>query len=366
MANAPSSSDPYAFERARELLSKGAVAEAATLLKPLIESGHGGLLARLQFARALTASNAVEEALAVARETALLFPSAAAAALGLGEMLLLAGHLSTAIAEFQRALRIDPALNEARYLVGAAWLEAGEPDRALKEFQSIPSEEAPPGLAARIAEAEQMRRAARSNARYVRHLFDQFSSDYDARMLEQLGYSAPCILRELAVFVIPDATGRSLDILDLGCGTGLAALEFADLAQRIDGIDLSPTMIEKARARDLYTELAVGDVEALPHRSTYDLIIAADTLVYLGDLAPVFTSARNALRPGCFFLFTVEKQESGTFALGPKRRWRHAEGYLRTTAQACGLDTVGVLACTPRSESGAPVEGLALALRKPF
>jgi predicted TPR repeat methyltransferase len=366
MANAPSSSDPNAIERAGELLTKGAAAQAAILLKPLIENGCGGLFARLQFARALSACGAIDEALAAARETALLFSNAAPAALGLGEILLANHQLPTAIAEFQRALRIDPNLSEARFLLGKTWLQAGEPEKALQQLQSIPPADSLTGLPDLVSEAEQMQRAARSNPRYVRHLFDQFSSDYDARMLGQLGYSAPRILRELATLVMPEVAECSLDILDLGCGTGLAAHAFSDLARQIDGVDLSPAMIKKAAARDLYTELTVGDVETLPHRCRYDLIIAADTLVYLGDLAPVFTASQNALRRGGFFLFTVEKNEAEEFALGPKRRWRHSENYLRRMAQASDLQVGGMLACVPRTEAGVPVDGLAVALRKPL
>ncbi len=365
MANVCSAADPDALEHAKYLLRSGNAAEAAALLGPLIDRG-GGLFARLQFARALSASNAREEALAVARDTALLFPGVAVAALGLGETLLAAGQLPTAIAEIQRALRIDPNLKEARYLLGKAWLEAGEPEKALQELQAIPRTESPPGLPALLAEAEQMRRAARSDARYVRHLFDQFSADYDSRMLSQLSYLAPQILRELAAPVMSAVSGHSLDILDLGCGTGLAAVAFADLARRMDGVDLSPAMIEKARARRLYAELTVGDIEALPHRSACDLVLAADTVVYLGDLALLFASVRDALRAGGFFLFTAERQEGEDFALGPKRRWRHSENYLRHIAQACGFETTGIIGCTPRSEAGMPVEGLAVALQKPF
>ena len=53
-----------------------------------------------------------------------------------GEALLAAGQLPTAIAEFQRALRIDPAVDEARCMLGRAWLEAGEPDKALEAFRA--------------------------------------------------------------------------------------------------------------------------------------------------------------------------------------------------------------------------------------
>jgi predicted TPR repeat methyltransferase len=359
-----SSDDPLA--RAKALLGDGRASEAAGALQLLIESGRAGLLARLMYARAVGEAGEPQAALGAARETALMFPGIAAVALSLGEALLRAGHIPIAIAEFQRALRIDPQLAEARFLLGCAWLEAGEPDKALQAFHEIPAEAAPPELRDKFAEAEQMRALARSNARYVRHLFDQFATDYDARMLGQLAYSAPRILRELACLVNPDLQPGSLDILDLGCGTGLTGLEFRGLARWLDGIDLSPSMIEKARARGIYDELAVADVENLTGaQERYDLVLAADTLVYLGDLRATFASVSTQLKPPGFFLFTVEKETEGNgFLLGPKRRWRHSENYLRGEADRLRYTVAGLVNCSPRKEAGVPVEGYAVALQK--
>ncbi len=206
-----------------------------------------------------------------------------------------------------------------------------------------------------------MKDRPRSDAGYVRHLFDQFSADYDARMIGQLGYQAPQILRALFDLVMP---GRDrLAVLDLGCGTGLTGVVFRDVAARLDGIDLSPAMVEKARARNLYARLLVGDIEsALDGTQRYDLLLAADTLVYLGDLEPVFERARRNLRNNGFFLFTVESKHGEGFELGPKRRWRHSEAYLRELAARTGFDVAGFMAAVPRHEANHPVEGFAVAL----
>ncbi len=356
------SNDFDPLEDAEKLIAGGRAGEAATLLGKYIANGRGGVLARITLARALLLADKVTGALEAARETAQLYPGVAGAAVALGETLLAAGKLPLAIAEFQRALRIDPELTEAVFLLGSAWLEAGEPERALREFARIPGYEPAELLAARIAEAEALKATARSNPRYVRYLFDQFSSDYDARMTGQLAYRAPAILRELAALVLPGRQG--FDILDLGCGTGLAGAAFADCAARLDGIDLSPQMIEKARARGVYTDLAVADLETYleePGRA-YDLIVAADTLVYLGDLARVFAGVRRRLKEDGVFLFTVEKKEGEGFELGPKRRWRHSEAYLRAAAAAAGLDVTGLIAGSPRNEANVPVDGFAVAL----
>jgi predicted TPR repeat methyltransferase len=350
---------PDLVAEAEALIAEGRAGEAAELLRKRIESGRGGLLLHLLYARALLANGDLADGLDQACQTARLYPEAAPAALGLGEALLACGQLPTAIAEFQRALRLDPDLGAARLALGSAWLEAGEADKALQAFAALEPQTV--GLAEKIAQTEAMRTRPRSDAGYVRHLFDQFSADYDARMRSQLAYRAPEILRELADLTLADR--KQLAILDLGCGTGLSGAAFQDLAARLDGIDLSPAMLEKARARRLYDALTVGDIENLPATAAYDLVLAADTLVYLGDLGPVMRSVAGTLKPGGTFLFTVEKKDGEGFELGPKRRWRHSEPYLRALAEAQEFQIMGLVHCTPRLEAGHAVEGLAVALR---
>jgi predicted TPR repeat methyltransferase len=347
---------------AEDLIAQGRAKEAATLLFDLIEEGRGGLLARFTLARALLAANDAGEAVRVARETALLNPSVAMAAVSLGEALWVAGALPTAIGEFQRALRLDPSLDEARFGLGRAWLDAGEPEKALEAFEEV--ESASDELKSAVGQAEAAKDQPRSDARYVRHLFDQFSTDYDSRMRGQLGYRAPEILREMASMVLLQQS--RLSILDLGCGTGLAGVVFKPMAARLDGVDLSPAMIEKARALGIYHALAVADIESGlgTFNRQYDLILAADTVVYLGDLGRLFAGITNCLADDGMFLFTVEKKDGGGFERGPKRRWRHSESYLREAATHAHLNISGLIACSPRMEAGVPVDGLAVALSR--
>ena len=344
------------IEAAEALIAAGKPDAAARELRARLDAGRGGLLARLTLIKALLAAGARDAALAEAREVVALHPQVAVAVLALGEALLAAELLPTAIAELQRALRLDPDLARARALIAQAWLKAGEADKALDALHELDD---PPAMM--IAAAQAMKTAARSDPGYVRHLFDQFSADYDTRMIGQLGYAAPQILLGLAEMVMP---GREqLSIFDLGCGTGLAGLAFRPLATRLDGVDLSPAMIEKARTRGIYDHLDVADLESALAATgpAYDLILAADTLVYLGDLACVFRAAHGRLSPDGFFLFTVEQAAAG-FELGPKRRWRHGETYLRDLAHDSGLTVAGLVAATPRHEAGQPVPGFAVAL----
>jgi predicted TPR repeat methyltransferase len=354
MASAFSGIDPIA--EAEDLIARGEAAAAATQLRDRLASGRGGLLARLTLVKALLAADDLDGALDEAREAASLNPGVAVAALTLGEALLAKGLLPASIAEMQRASRLDPALERPRFLTARAWLEAGESANALAIFESL---EPSPERDRLIARARAIATAPRSDPGYVRHLFDQFSADYDNRMLGQLGYAAPQILKDLADLVTP---GRDkLRVLDLGCGTGLAGSLFKSRAAHLTGIDLSPAMIEKARARDVYDSLIVGDIETMLS-GEYDLILAADTLVYLGDLKPVFAAVAAHLAPGGVFLFTTEAKDGPGFELGPKRRWRHGEAYLRDAAKTAGLSVAGLVSASPRTEAHQPVPGFAVAL----
>jgi len=357
------------IEAAEALIASGRAQDAARDLRARLEAGRGGLLARQTLIKALLAAGDADAALAQAREAVSLNPDAAVAVLALGEALLAAEALPAAIAELQRALRLDPGLVRAREQIAAAWLKAGEADKALENLRSL---ENPP--AEMIAACEAIKAAPRCDAGYVRHLFDQFSADYDQRMIGQLGYAAPQILFDLAALVMPGRIGASakagatikqgLAILDLGCGTGLAGAVFKPLASLLDGVDLSPAMIEKARLRNIYDRLEVADLETSAPAVRYDLILAADTLVYLGDLKPVFEAAHARLCPDGYFLFTVEKAEGDGFELGPKRRWRHSENYLRGMAERAGFGIAGLVAAAPRREANRPVEGFAVALAR--
>jgi len=343
------------LEEARALMDCGCAAEAAAVLRERLAAGRGGALARITLVEALLQAGDGPGALAEAREASSLHPNIGVTLMWFGVALMAEGQLPAAIAELQRALRLDPESREARQFLARAWLNAGEADKALEALQYADNDDL-------RAEAEAIKAAPRSDPRYVRHLFDQFSADYDRRMRENLSYAAPEMLRDLFGLVLPGREG--LSILDLGCGTGLAGELFRPLARRMEGVDLSPAMIGKARERNIYDHLAVADIETLLALDgpAYDLILAADTLVYLGDLAPVFSGAAARLAPEGCFLFTVERAEGDGYELGPKRRWRHGETYLRDLAQQAGFAVAGLVAAAPRREAGVPVDGFAVAL----
>ena len=117
-------------------------------------------------------------------------------------------------------------------------------------------------------------------------------------------------------------------MLDAGCGTGLAGLAVRDLAGYLAGFDLSPRMVQKAEARGLYDALWVGDLvdSILARRDTFDLVLAADVLVYVGDSGPGHGGGclLFAGRAGVF-AFTCERGPGDGFDLHEGRRFAHGE-----------------------------------------
>lgn len=346
------------------LIAAGRADEVVARCEGLLKANRAGILTRVALGRALVALGRASQAIEVLREASLLSPDTAEVVLAFGEALAANDALPAAIGEFQRAARLAPNDGRPHWQIARLWLAAGEPDKAGAEADIAAQlggadDQA---VAALRAEAARMRVAERADAGYVRTLFDQFAADYDTRMRGRLGYAAPGILRELAGFLIdPDA---QFDVLDLGCGTGLSGIAFKPIARHLVGIDLSPRMLEQARALRIYDALFIGDVENLPPetRGPFDIAIAADVLVYLGDLQTLFAAVRARLKGGGLWLFTTERGERD-FECGPKRRYRHSEAYLRALAEAHGFDVTSLVECVTRYEAGEPVASWAAAFR---
>lgn len=91
------------------------------------------------------------------------------------------------------------------------------------------------------------------------------------------------------------------DVLDLGCGTGTLSLLAAEQGHRVTGVDLSPAMIDLARAKLAGRDAAflVGDAAAPPvGEQRYDVVLVRHVLWTLPDPARVLRHWRGLLRPG--------------------------------------------------------------------
>jgi predicted TPR repeat methyltransferase len=206
---------------------------------------------------------------------------------------------------------------------------------------------------------------------FVRGLFDQYADMFERHLVEVLKYRAPQLLHEAVRNALDGSAQASLDIGDLGCGTGLCGPLFKSIARTLVGVDLSARMIHEARQRKVYDELLVEELtHFLTNRSDrFDLLIAADVLLYFGDLSSVLRAAQQALRGGGFLAFTLEKQDDNLdgagYRLHPTRRFTHTIGYVRSSLQIAGLTEISTAEATLRTNSGQDVPGWVIVAQRP-
>jgi predicted TPR repeat methyltransferase len=201
--------------------------------------------------------------------------------------------------------------------------------------------------------------------RHVRRLFDQHAPRFDESLLQRLDYRAPQLLLD-AVTAAAGSAGRPARfaaILDLGCGTGLAGAAFRSAVDRLTGVDLSAAMIDEARRKAIYDRLETGELVGFlaaeaAAEARYDLVVAADVLVYVEDLAVVAAAVRRVLAQGGLFGFTVETHPGDGVLLRESLRYAHGAAHVRAAMAGAGLALARLTEVSTRTEKGEPVAGL--------
>ena len=200
---------------------------------------------------------------------------------------------------------------------------------------------------------------------YVKDLFNQYADRFNTHLVDVLNYDVPQLLASLTDKY---AQGNQLITLDLGCGTGLCGQYLRARSTSLTGVDLAQKMLDKAAQLNLYDELICAELNEFlrAYSKTADLIIAADVLVYLGDLLPLFSAIARVLSAGGYFCFSVEESEANQhpYILQISSRYAHSEQYLRNLAAQCGLNVMEMNQHTGRLENQQRNKALIVLLQK--
>jgi predicted TPR repeat methyltransferase len=255
----------------------------------------------------LSRQGKLDEAAVAFRRALFLNPDFAAAHRNLGNTFSAQGKTHEALACFREATRLNPEDYTARHMVTA--LSGDKP-------------KSPPG-------------------QFVIGLFNQYAACLDNHLVRGLGYQVPAKLRR-ALDVCLRVETPFRNAVDLGCGTGLSGLEFLKITERLSGVDLSPHMVEKARQKNIYDVLHVHDIyEFLTEtKEQYDLFIAIDVFVYLGDLLGIFHAVRKRALPGAIFLFSTESWKGDSYTLRETGRYAHSRHYIAVLARENNFELV--------------------------
>ena len=264
----------------------------------------------------------------------------------------------------RQVLELAPHFAAAHALLGRALIAMGEAEAAVVPLQQALALEPDDALGVRLdlARLGRLPPEAAITEGYVRALFDDYAPQFERHLVRNILYRGP----ELIADALRRAASRRFRAfrfrraLDLGCGTGLVAQALHGVCDVIEGVDLSPRMLAKAAKANLYADLHEAELVAfLSARAAgeADLVVAADVLVYMADLAPVFREARRVLARDGFLAFTVQAHAGEGVVLGEDARYAHGEAYLREALAAAGLTLVLLERVSTREDRGEPVPG---------
>jgi predicted TPR repeat methyltransferase len=268
-----------------------------------------------------------------------------------------------ALASFARVLALDPTRFDAWSGSGTLLRELGRLDEAAHAFREALRHGADPGLHAYYLASVAGGAAPPTAPRdYVQTLFDDYAESFDRHLVAGLRYQAHTRLVDELIAV---DRGPYRHALDLGCGTGLCGPLLRPLAERLTGLDLASRMLAKAATLAVYDALVQADAVDYLRRTDarFDLVVATDVFIYIGDLAPVFAAVRATMDRGVF-CFTAEELApgDGDFQLLPSLRYAHTEVSLRRLADAHGFAPIAIARGPVREDAQRTIPGLFVCL----
>ena len=351
----------------RERRLVGALFRDAADIDALIELG--GLLSE---------QNRDREAADVYRQALTLHPEHSIALLKLGSLLhSYPAFRDEAIALLARVLSLDATVTDAYRPLAWSLAQSDRSSDAISVLRkwcaAAPDDPAATHLLAAYSGEAVPERASDA---FVQQTFDRAADQFDVYMRNTLQYRAPELLAEHLGSLLPKAAHASLDVLDIGCGTGLSAPLLRPWARRLVGVDLSSGMLAKAREGGRYDVLDAAELTAYLrhcHRRSegFDVLFGADTLIYFGSLEAVFARAFAALRGGGWLAFSLEQiaqqsvERTHHYVLTRSGRYQHSARYVREALKNAGYLEPHMNAARIRSESNEPEVGLVIAAMKP-
>lgn len=351
------------------LKEMGRYAESESQYRLVIQMQPENAKAFNNLGAVLRAQGKLEQAIDAYLDATELAPGEADTYQNLGNAYKAAHRIEDALTAFRQAIEIDQSHSDANLSLGRALYRFGRLDEAATVYSKWLEIDPENAIAKHMLESCRGGRGVqRCSDAFVRESFDAFASSFE-EVLSRLDYCAPAL--------VADMIGRycgppepSFEILDAGCGTGLCGSALRGYAKHLVGVDLSPMMLQKAKATGRYDELVNEELTAYLNQQSlrFDVINSADTLNYFGSLTDVFDAAANALKPGALLTFTLEhSQESedpNPYTLHPHGRFSHREDYVRQQLDASGLQVCEVRHDVLRKEVYQPVQGLTVIARR--
>jgi predicted TPR repeat methyltransferase len=271
------------------------------------------------------------------------------------------------------ALAIDARHINANISLGAVYLKSGEIEQAKFHYQTALQQDQSLDDVRYVLESIETKQQISTNTtynkapnKYIKNLFNQYAARFDEHLIGKLAYQTPSKIAEELTDLMPKGSWKNC--IDLGCGTGLAAIACKHMVHNFIGIDLAEAMLEEAKKTNLYNELICADiVDYLNDKALKaDLIIAADVLPYFGDCLELFNLVfKNLTSEGVFIMTTELLQNSvDKWQLQGCARYAHGE-VIKQWLNETGFNIINETKFNPRTQDNKPVLGKIIIAQKP-
>ncbi len=356
---------PAMYNLARLCHATGDFKQAETFYRKTVEADPKFAAAWNNIGLILRDKGDIEQALECFRKVTSLMPEASQGwnhlALALEELEL----YPDAETAYQKAIRLDNRHVAALYNLAALKLRTGKKEEAGRLLEQVldidPDNESARFLLQGLGRLPAPEAAPIS---HVQKVFDECAGKFEKTLVDKLEYRTPEVLYQL----VSPYLSRNMNILDLGCGTGLGAEFYRTHARFLAGMDASGKMLEIAREKKLYDRLICGDILSNWEMDglLFDLIYSSDVFVYFGTLSGVLERIYSHLNNQGITAFSVEHllSEHEDWRLRPNGRYAHSKKYIKNTLDKTGFRIEKMTDTVLRKEAGKDVHGLITVARK--
>ncbi|MDA8692197.1 methyltransferase domain-containing protein [Candidatus Pseudothioglobus singularis] len=239
------------------------------------------------------------------------------------------GNIKEALETLNMLVKRNPRDALLFNMLGGCYASIGDSEMAIANYQKALELEPEYAIPKHMLNSLTGHTSKAPPKQYVKNLFDDYAHRFNDALVNNLKYSLPFIVKEL-ILQSNSEKSEYQNLVDLGCGTGLAGKDLRDLSSNLIGIDISENMISEAKKLDIYDTLIVGDiVENLKaSQDKFDLFVALDVLIYIGDVRSIFQAVRKCCLHDSLFIFSVEIQDENGYSLLKSSRYAHSDEYI--------------------------------------
>jgi len=276
-------------------------------------------------------------------------------------------RLNDAIKAYTHAIDLDPNYAKCYANLGYVYNEINDQKNSQKYCkQALKLSPNDPQIGHMLASLNVTATPDTADENYIKNVFDNYADNYDQHLVDGLKFKIPKLIFDAISQHLPSK--KTLDIIDLGCGTGLSGELFSATANTLVGVDLSEGMIQKAKEKAIYTKLHIGEIDAVIKDYTleFDLAICSDVLIYIGKLDVLFRHIQASLNKKGQFCFSIEalSDSKSDYTLGSTGRYKHNQDYISKVAISAGFEIISNEEASLRKQDNQDVLGRIYILKK--